>query len=476
MGGCGTKMREDQVAKEQQAPQLEPPAMPPTEFEERIHFTGKRFKYTFPIPHKENEQGIALTKACLGTDVEAVRKLLDAGAPIGYWDEDMNSPPLVSAMEAANYELANMNNGKAVEDCDFPAREAIFALLLEKSSPAVLDQVYCVGETCEAWSPHSTALHFALQCGFTDEANMLIDHGASGNIPAKSGSMFVAGGQVLTAVEYCMTQSPESFDTFQQILWRLDEWTPLHAAAVWGKTDKFIELLEAGEVDTQARTKTQQLTAVELAKFGGNDFGTTGENVEAALAAWKGQRLDGLTKLLNKGTFLGDVAKLEARGIEPAFFSIDIQGFKGVNDTINHLAGDGALRYYATLLSSVVKEASTEEMEGVVYRTGGDELSVIWSKASGAPRDGFRQKVEAVAQTLAKVDHVVKGEKDGTAVDAPTFLRIGVGPTHHLADQAETEIRSQVYMKAFGSLDARGQMVSRLDARLEGVATWMAMW
>jgi len=31
-------------------------------------------------------------------------------------------------------------------------------------------------------------------------------------------------------------------------------------------------------------------------------------------------------------------------------------------------------------------------------------------------------------------------------------------------------------MKAFGSLDARGQMVSRSDARLEGVATWMVAW
>ena len=55
--------------------------------------------------------------------------------------------------------------------------------------------------------------------------------------------------------------------------------------------------------------------------------------------------------------------------IDPAFFSIDIiQGFKGVNDTIDHVAGDGALHYYAALLSSVVKEASssTEEMKGVV--------------------------------------------------------------------------------------------------------------
>ena len=91
----------------------------------------------------------------------------------------------------------------------------------------------------------------------------------------------------------------------------------------------------------------------------------------------------------------------------------------------------------------------------MVYRTGGDELSVIWSKASGAPRDGFRHKVEAVAQTLAKVDHVVKGEKDGMAVEAPTFLRIGVGPTHHLADQALTQSTDALthHVAGVGDLD-----------------------
>ena len=438
---------------------------------------GSELTYALPVAHKENKQGIALSEACTGTDVEAVRKLLDAGAPIDYWDRK-HMPPLTSVLAAKQYMMRTemQFEGTSAEECNFPAREAIFALLLEKSSPAVLDQVFSFGEPSDKLSFHSTALHQALEDGFTDEANLLIDHGASGNIPAK---IDPAISKTFTAIECVAMHGPrgiEFFDTVQRIMWRLDEWTPLHAAAVWGKTEKFIELLEAGAVDMQARTKTRQLTAMELAKYGGTDFGTTGKNMEVALATWKEQRLDGLTKLLNKGAFLGDVAKLEARGIEPAFFSIDIQGFKGVNDTIDHVAGDGALHYYAALLSSVVKEASTDELKGVVYRTGGDELSVIWSKASGAPRDGFRQKVEAVAQTLAKVDHVVKGEKDGTAVEAPTFLRIGVGPTHHLADQAETEIRSQVYMKAFGSLDARGQMVSRSDARLEGVATWMAAW
>ncbi|EOD42085.1 hypothetical protein EMIHUDRAFT_461085 [Emiliania huxleyi CCMP1516] len=458
MGACGSRSVGADMQEGEQVTQEE----------------GSELSYALPVAHKANKQGIALCDACAGTDVEAVRQLLDAGAPIDYWDAD-NMPPLASVLTAAQYMMTEMQlEGTSAEECNFAAREAIFALLIEKSSPAVLDQVYSLGDPSDNLSLHSTALHTAFQAGFLDEANLLIDHGASGNIPAK-----MLPDKVFTAIELVMSsgpQSPEFFDTSQRIMWRLDGWTPLHAAAVWGKTEKFIELLEAGEVDTQARTKTQQLTAMELAKLGGTDFGTTGKNMEAVLETWEEQRLDGLTKLLNKGAFLDDVAKLEARGIDPAFFSIDIQGFKGVNDTIDHVAGDGALHHYAALLSSVVKEASTEEMKGVVYRTGGDELSVIWSKASGAPRDGFRHKVEAVAQTLAKVDHVVKGEKDGMAVEAPTFLRIGVGPTHHLADQAETEIRSQVYMKAFGSLDARGQMVSRSDARLEGVAMWMAVW
>ena len=98
------------------------------------------------------------------------------------------------------------------------------------------------------------------------------------------------------------------------------------------------------------------------------------------------------------------------------------------------------------------------------------ELSIINVK-------GLHARASAkFVDVVERFDAQATVEKDGMAVEAPTFLRIGVGPTHHLADQAETEIRSQVYMKAFGSLDARGQMVSRSDARLEGVAMWMAVW
>ena len=148
-----------------------------------------------------------------------------------------------------------------------------------------------------------------------------------------------------------------------------------------------------------------------------------------------------------------------------------------MNDNINHAAGDEALQYYAALLGSHVGSMGSEGIKGVVYRTGGDELSVAWQKTSAElTLSSFRQCVESAAEKLALEEHVVTGDKDGGTVEAPTFLRIGVGATHHAADEAETAVRSEVYMKAFGSLSARGQMVSRFDPRLEGVPMWKAAW
>ena len=82
-----------------------------------------------------------------------------------------------------------------------------------------------------------------------------------------------------------------------------------------------------------------------------------------------------LKKLLNKGVFEED---LKSRANEPknavAYMSMDIQGFKAVNDRISHEAGDAGLRWYEDLLLRLAKE---EEAFGLLecklYRTGGED-------------------------------------------------------------------------------------------------------
>src|SRR5262249_55072519 len=55
---------------------------------------------------------------------------------------------------------------------------------------------------------------------------------------------------------------------------------------------------------------------------------------------------------------------------------IDLDGFKAVNDTCGHAAGDAVLKHIARLLLDSVRESD------VVGRLGGDEFGVILNRVS----------------------------------------------------------------------------------------------
>ena len=70
-------------------------------------------------------------------------------------------------------------------------------------------------------------------------------------------------------------------------------------------------------------------------------------------------RHDPLTSLLNKRSFHDDLVRLAAMPeTEVVYMSMDIQGFKAVNDRISHLAGDQGLSQYGELLTTMVAMAS----------------------------------------------------------------------------------------------------------------------
>jgi len=85
---------------------------------------------------------------------------------------------------------------------------------------------------------------------------------------------------------------------------------------------------------------------------------------------------DSLTGLMNRHKFQQqlDEALQDARqnSVHVALLSIDMDGFKEINDTLGHLVGDDTLREIAKRLTSV---AGFE----TAYRLGGDEFCVIMS-------------------------------------------------------------------------------------------------
>jgi len=82
-------------------------------------------------------------------------------------------------------------------------------------------------------------------------------------------------------------------------------------------------------------------------------------------------------------------ARREARKVALCF--LDLDGFKGINDTLGHEAGDTLLREIANRLSASVRAGD------IVARLGGDEFAVLLEGLSG-PRE-----VEVIAKACLKV-------------------------------------------------------------------------
>lgn len=83
---------------------------------------------------------------------------------------------------------------------------------------------------------------------------------------------------------------------------------------------------------------------------------------------------DTLTGLANRKHFsevLDRTLKQKRRRGELALFSIDLDGFKTINDTLGHPAGDALLQQVAGRLKAIMRQQDT------VARLGGDEFAII---------------------------------------------------------------------------------------------------
>ena len=125
---------------------------------------------------------------------------------------------------------------------------------------------------------------------------------------------------------------------------------------------------------------------------------------QAALAELKVQelaRIDSLTGLPNRNMFFGELdrAIARARRHDQRFgvCFIDLDGFKGVNDTLGHEAGDEVLKLMAQRLRGAVRAGD------LVARLGGDEFVVLLEGTSAeAEAESVAQKIlAAVGEPLS---------------------------------------------------------------------------
>jgi len=106
------------------------------------------------------------------------------------------------------------------------------------------------------------------------------------------------------------------------------------------------------------------------------------ETREAKVRAERLAYFDPLTKLSNRAGCQRDAKTRFAGGNRPAFLvHVDMDGFKRVNDTLGHLAGDQCLEETGRRLREVCRGL------GTAYRWGGDEFVILAESSLSDPNE-----------------------------------------------------------------------------------------
>ncbi|MFD1627741.1 GGDEF domain-containing protein [Azospirillum griseum] len=163
---------------------------------------------------------------------------------------------------------------------------------------------------------------------------------------------------------------------------------------------------------------------------------------------------DELTGLLNRRGFYShfrrELATARRTGVGGLLVMIDLDGFKAINDTHGHLAGDSYLRQVAVMIASSVRQ------EDVVARLGGDEFAVLLTNTDVA--NGL-----ARARELAGLADACHAEWGGVAL--PVRFSVGTQP-YGAEDDREDEVMRRADTMMYGAKCARRQ-----EAKRKGKAT-----
>ena len=126
--------------------------------------------------------------------------------------------------------------------------------------------------------------------------------------------------------------------------------------------------------------------------------------------------LTGLPNRLNFRGLLDEAAAAARRGVPCAVMVIDFNGFKAINDSLGHPAGDELLRVLAGRFRDIVGD------EGTVARLGGDEFAIVSGSVDAEAAQALAARVLATFEDPVPVA--------GTRLRVGGSLGIALGPEH----------------------------------------------
>ncbi|WP_277996098.1 diguanylate cyclase [Methylobacterium sp. Leaf466] len=157
---------------------------------------------------------------------------------------------------------------------------------------------------------------------------------------------------------------------------------------------------------------------------------------------------DDMTGLANRTSFQARLAAVEEEGCGAALLLVDLDGFKAVNDTLGHLAGDACLRRAAARLRTVCDRAE------LVARIGGDEFGVLLGTDDPTIAEDLAGRIVAALRRPAE------GEDHGLPLGASLGASVGVA-WHDAAAPATLFARADAALYA---AKAAGRNTFRTDA------------
>ncbi|MDB5814786.1 MAG: diguanylate cyclase domain protein [Rhodocyclales bacterium] len=171
----------------------------------------------------------------------------------------------------------------------------------------------------------------------------------------------------------------------------------------------------------------REVSAVVPAADGSKPIGRVWVFEDVTEARYAEQRLtelaerDPLTGLYNRRRFLEEIerhlADGERRSEQVGLLSFDLDGFKPVNDTFGHQAGDEVLIRLAAEIGSIVRR---NEM---FFRLGGDEFAILVAHTS-------TERMEQLARRVLEKASGLIFNFDGTLASITVSVGVAIAPNH----------------------------------------------